>query len=117
MVFSKLNCHSLRGHMKKIDFNKIKYSKCPACKKHGISAFNKIGYRYNPVVECHYCKKKFSVNIALSIIMKIVISIFVGAIAIIVDTYIVKVPLLIWAIIALILLFLFEYFAPLSDAD
>ena len=103
--------------MKKIDFNKIKYSKCPACKKHGISAFNKIGYRYNPVVECHYCKKKFSVNIALSIIMKIVISIFVGAIAIIVDTYIVKVPLLIWAIIALILLFLFEYFAPLSDAD
>ena len=98
-----------------MNFKKIKYSKCPACKKHGIFAFNKIGHRYNRIVECHYCKKTFSVNIALSITMKIVIPLFVGIIALIVNTYIAKIPFLIWAIMILVLWFLFEYFAPLSS--
>ncbi len=103
--------------MNKNRFQKIKYSKCPICKKYGIFAFDKIGRRYNHILECNYCKKKFSVNIVVSIIMKILIPLFVGAIALIVNTYVTKVPFLIWAIITLVLWFIFEYFAPLSNAD
>ena len=100
-----------------INFEKIKYSKCPSCKKHGIPAFRKIGHRYNPAVTCRYCGKEFSVNIVLSIFMKIAIGVLVGSIAFAVKTYLFEVPFLIWIILMLCLWFLCEYFVPLEEIE
>ena len=100
-----------------MNFEKIKYSKCPSCKKHGIPAFRKIGHRYNPAVTCRYCGKSFSVNIVLSIFMKIAIGLFVGGIAFAAKTYLFDVPLLIWTILMLFLWFLCEYFVPLEEIE
>lgn len=103
--------------MKKNKIQKIMYSRCPGCKKYGIFAFNKIGHRYNRNIECKYCKKKYSVNIALSIAMKIAIPVLIGIIGLLINTYVVYVPLLMWGIIILIVWGVFEYFAPLEERN
>ena len=76
--------------------NKLKYSKCPNCKKHGITAFFKIGRGTNSEVTCKHCGKVFKVNWAFSFIMKISIGIFWGIVARIFDRYVMEIPLWVW---------------------
>ena len=96
--------------------HKILYSKCPSCKKHGLKAFNKMAGMHNPILTCKYCGKKFSMNMALAIIVKIGIPVFVGIIALIFNN-IIRIPFWIYCVIGIILLLLFEYFAPLEEQD
>lgn len=94
---------------------KFKYSKCPSCHKFGINAFGKIGHRYNPIVECKYCNKKYSVNIALSIFMKIIVPVLTCVFAKIFNQYLFKIPIWAMCIIVICELLAFEYFAPLEE--
>ena len=96
--------------------NKFFYSKCPNCKQHGIKAFNKMAGMHNPTLNCIYCGKKFRMNIALAIIIKISIPVFVGAFGFFINDTI-KIPLWIYCVITVILLFLFEYFAPIEEIN
>ncbi len=91
---------------------KIKYSKCPSCKKHGIKTFFKSG-KYTYRLTCKYCKKNFKINIALNTLVNIFIGISVGLAAYIVDSM----PLWFWIGIAIILLLCFDYFAPLEEVE
>ena len=99
----------------KIDFEKIKYSICPACKKHGIPAFSKISRRRTPTLKCKYCHKQFRVNAALSIITDIFIAIFWGILALLFKKYVISLPLWLWGILVIISLFIVEYFIPLEE--
>ena len=98
-----------------MNFEKIKYCRCTKCHKHGIRAFKKIGYKYNPQVECKYCNSKFSVNFALSLMMKIFILMFWGILGFLFKTYIIEIPLPIWCALGIISLFVFEYFCPMEE--
>lgn len=96
---------------------KIKYNKCPACKKYGLSAFSKISHGHNPVVKCKHCGKQYSVNVALSIVLKISIAAFWGVMALIFEKYLTPLSIWFWGIIAIISYFVFEYFAPFEECD
>lgn len=95
---------------------KIKYSKCPSCKKYGIRSFFKSG-KYTYRLTCKYCKKKYKINIALNTFVNIFIAIFVGSIAWGVNKHIFPMPLWFWMGIAIILLLCFDYFAPLEEVE
>lgn len=60
-----------------MNVEKIKYSKCPYCKKYGISASRGVGYKSNHAETCKYCKKSFKVNWAFSFVAEFAI-LFVG---------------------------------------
>ena len=94
---------------------KIRFCRCPKCHEHGIPAFKKIGYRYNPKVQCKYCGAKFSVNIALSIMVQMFIPIFWGVIGLLFTNYILKIPFPFWCALAIISLVVFEYFCPMEE--
>jgi hypothetical protein len=94
--------------------NKVRYSKCPHCKQHGIPAFRKISYKYNPVVTCIRCGKRYAVNRALSVMGEIGIAALSGTAALLTKTHM---PFWPWIIAALVAVCLFEYFAPLEDAE
>ena len=98
-------------------FEMIKYSKCPHCKKYGIKAFFKTSHGHNPILTCKYCGKKYSVNIALSIFMKIFIPIFLGLIFLYLRNKNISIPFWIIAIIAILAFMIFEYFAPLDEQN
>ena len=99
-----------------MSFEKIKYSKCPNCKKHGIPAFSKLSRVYNPDVQCCYCKKIYSVNIALSKLVGISIAFLVGIIGNIFNKYVTPIPFFVWVLPIIFLYLLFEYYAPLEEA-
>lgn len=95
-----------------MNIERLKYSKCPNCKRRGLSGFRKTGYKYNPVLECEYCKKKFKVNRALSVTVDIGMAVIIGLIG-----QKTGMPLWICCIILLLLLAVFEYFAPLEEIE
>ena len=70
-----------------MDIEKIKYSKCPHCKKYGISAFRGISRNTTFVETCKYCGRRYRVNPALAFILTIVIAAAVCGIYFIVDTF------------------------------
>ena len=96
-------------------FRKIFYSKCPNCGEHGIKAFHKTLRRYNPIFKCKYCGKKFKMNMALSIVVKCGIAASIGIFGLNFNK-VIKIPLWIYCVIAIILLLLFEYFSPLEES-
>ncbi len=98
-------------------FEKIKYSKCPNCKKHGISSFCKTGYKYSPKLVCKCCGTKYRVNFALSSIIKLFIAFLIGIIANIFNRYVYEIPFWIWIVLGLFLLGLYEYFTPLEKSS
>ena len=99
-----------------MSLEKIKYSKCPSCKRHGIRAFFKSG-KYTYKLTCRYCSKRFKINIALNTFVNIFIAILVCSIAWVVDKHIIPMPLWFWIGIAAILLLCFDYFAPLEEVE
>ncbi len=92
----------------------LKYSRCPSCKKYGISAFHKSGRRTHKVT-CKYCCKTFKINSVLDVFAKIGIGIFIGVLAVFVNEHIVPTPIWSWIPLVIILLLCFEYFAPLEE--
>ena len=94
----------------------LKYSKCPSCKKHGITAFFKSG-RYTYKLTCKHCSKKFKINSVLNYVVKIGIAISVGLLAAFVNEYIAPTPLWFWIPAIIVLLLCFQYFAPLEELE
>ena len=86
---------------------KLKFSKCPNCKKHGIP-FWKTGWRHNPILVCKYCNEKYKVNIALSIATKVLVPCLLGLI-------LKGIPMPIFVIICVIVILILEYFAPVEE--
>ena len=99
-----------------MSLEKIKYSKCPSCKKHGIRAFFKSG-KHTYKLTCRYCSKRFKINIVLNTFVNIFIAIFVAVIALIVNKHIIPMPSWFWMGMAIILLLCFDYFAPLEEVE
>lgn len=97
-----------------MNINKIIYSKCPHCKQHGISLF-KTGYKYNPILTCKYCGKKFKVNRVLYLFVLLLWCIFLGISYRLKDQFWPNIPYWISWIYSVIPLLLFEYFAPLEE--
>ena len=95
-----------------MNIEKLRYSKCPACKKHGIPAFSKLG-RWTYTVKCKYCHKKFKVNSVLAYIVKLGGAIGVGLFC----RFVASFPFWLACVIGILMLFLFEYFAPLEEVD
>lgn len=99
-----------------MNLEKIKYSRCPACKQHGIKAFLKGG-KYTYKLTCKYCQKKFKINMVLNTFVNIFVAILVGTLALTVNKYIIPIPLWVWGAIAVIILLGFDYFAPLEEIE
>ncbi len=99
-----------------MNLEKLKYSKCPNCKKHGIPGVLKAG-RYPYTLTCKHCEKKYKMNSALVVIINIFAPITGGIICLLVDNHIVNIPLLLYMAVALILHALAMYFAPLEEVD
>ena len=74
-----------------MNFEKLKYSKCPHCKKYGIKALRGVGYNSNHEQTCLYCKKRYRMNWALSFLLKISILCFYGIMGLIIHTYFSKI--------------------------
>ena len=53
-----------------MNFEKLKYSKCPHCKKYGIGVMRGVGKTTTYVETCKYCGKKYRVNWALAFLLK-----------------------------------------------
>ena len=97
-----------------MDWEKIKYSKCPNCEQQGIPAFSKIAGKYTRRVECKHCGKKYKVNIMLNCFKNIGIALLTSGVAILFEKYIFELPMSFWVLMMLIELAIFEYFAPLE---
>ena len=97
-------------------FENIKYSKCPNCKKHGIS-FYKTGHKYNPIICCKFCGKKFRVNRALSMTVIVLLAVLGGVAFREIKEIYPSIPT--WTCYALysFLWLAFEYFAPLEEYE
>lgn len=70
-----------------MNIEKIKYSKCPYCKRYGIKALRGIGLNSNYQVKCRYCNKKYRFNWALSFILKICLIVFWGVVGLVVNKH------------------------------
>ncbi len=75
-----------------MNFEKLKYSKCPHCKKYGIGVMRGVGKTTTYVETCKYCGKKYRVNWALAFLLKIFIPCICYGICLIINTYIIKIP-------------------------
>ena len=101
-----------------MNFEKIKYSKCPNCKKYGINSSGKIGIRVCIPVKCKYCKKIFVINSALRIIILIFSPLVGGGIAIFLQRFFdesSKFPDIIGLLFAIVVLLFCEHFAKLEE--
>lgn len=88
---------------------KLKLSKCPHCQKHGLP-FWKTGRRYNPVLVCKYCNKKYRVNIVLSIATKVLVPCLLG--------FLLRgIPMTLFIVICIIAILILEYFAPVEEIN
>ena len=100
-----------------LDWNKIRYSKCPNCKKHSIPAFSKIsgkGVRSRistpSIVECENCKKQYIANGFLVFLIQMITWILA-----IVLCWLLHFPIWAGIILPILLLLAFEYFLPLKE--
>ena len=93
-----------------MNLEKLKYSKCPHCKKYGIKALRGVGYHSNYEQTCLYCKKRYRMNWALSFLLKISILSFYGIIGFIINKYFSKIPTEVVAIILTLLAIASFYF-------
>ena len=52
---------------------KLKYQRCPNCKKYGLPAWNKTYRNHNKIHRCPYCENFYKVNIFLSTMARILL--------------------------------------------
>ena len=99
-----------------LNWNKIKYSKCPNCKKHSISAFTKVfptgrsPIATASIIECENCGKQYIANNFLVILAQIIAWILA-----IVLCWLLRFPIWAGILLPIILLLVFEYFLPLKE--
>lgn len=101
-----------------MDIEKLKYSRCPNCKRHGIPSFGKTGANRPYKVVCKYCGKAYRINVILDMMVKIAIPVSLAIIYwILKNKYMITIPF--WILVVLIIIFrcLYEYFAPLEDIE
>lgn len=101
-----------------MNFEKIKYSKCPNCKKYGINSSGKIGIRVCIPVKCKYCKKIFVINSALRIIILIFSALVGGGIVVFIKRFFdesSKFPEIIGMFAMIVVSFFCEHFAKLEE--
>ena len=98
-----------------MNFEKLKYSKCPHCKKYGISASRGIQYHYTSVEICKYCGKKYRVNWALAFLLKCLFAFIYGGFFLIINTYIIQVPLWIIGISGAFLYLIIRRICPMEE--
>lgn len=91
-------------------------SKCPNCKKNGIE-FWKTRTRYNPKLTCKYCKKTYKVSWTVTFVFILVWAVVMGGGLSLFREYIFEIPTWLCYVIALIPVFIFQYFAPLKEVD
>ena len=95
-------------------WEKLKYSKCPCCKKYGIHAYpKKSGFRFHKL-KCRFCKETVQINgplywfdFALTLIVMFIIEMMI-------TVSLVVVPWWMMLISVLCAIFLTDYFAPLK---
>ena len=89
---------------------KLIYSKCPSCNRHGIKTFNKVGRNINRVVVCKYCKKQFRVNWVWSFLGMILLVVFFALCALLLNY-------VSWlcCVLAVIAWIVFVYLVPMEE--
>ena len=97
--------------------NKLRYSKCPYCSKHGIDIFSKSGKATTYKTRCIYCNKLFKANIWLSAVMNITIGLGLGLIILLFSKYICHIPTIIVIFLVLIAYYFKQYFLPVRKID
>ena len=98
-----------------MNMEKIKYSKCPNCKKYGINANRGIHFHHTSVETCKYCGKKFKVNSALAFLLKCFFALVCGFFFLIINTYIIQVPFWIIGILSVFVYLLVERICPMEE--
>ena len=98
-----------------MDIEKFKYSKCPNCKKYGISALRGIGRASTSTVTCKYCGKKFRVNSALALILTVLIIIIGCTVSVIADLFNVRISGWTWGILFGIFILISERYWPMEE--
>lgn len=107
----------LKGGLLFIEY--LRFSKCPNCRKHGIPALEKIRLRgvHRMIVTCKYCGKKYEVLQAKARVAQVTIAIVYGIIIAIMNNHVVNIPKAVWILGLIILLYVYEYFAPLEEPE
>ena len=98
--------------MKKWNMEKIKYSKCPNCKKYGLPSFFRLSRTSTTKVSCKYCEKVYRINIFIGVFIRaamVIFACFLGHYNVLPD------PLII--VVAGFLLLILGYFAPMQEVD
>ena len=98
-----------------MNFEKLKYSKCPHCKKYGISASRGISRASTYTVSCKYCGKKFRVNSALAFLLTIAIVFIYYSIYALLNILSINIPVLIIGILAGISVLFSERYWPMEE--
>lgn len=98
-----------------MDLEKIKYSKCPNCKKYGISALRGIGRASTSTVTCKYCGKKFRVNSALAFFLTIAIVFACCSVSAMLNILSIHIPALIVGILAGISVLFSQRYWPMEE--
>lgn len=96
-------------------FEKLRYSKCPNCKKYGIGAMRGVGRATTYVETCRYCGKKYRINWALAFLLSVFIAFFIGIVGLIINTYIMKIPTPILWPVCIISYYLVFHFCPMEE--
>ena len=94
----------------------IIYNQCPNCKKRGVRAVGKIG-RSGYTVTCKYCQRKYRANSVLAVLINLFVAIIVGVGGSLFNKFVFSPPLIAWLVLAILLHYLLEYFAPLETQE
>ena len=97
--------------------DRLRYSKCPHCKRHGIPAMGKFGYKSTRPVVCLYCKKTFKARLWASTFLKIAVALVAGFVGNFLNRLgVSEVISWVYAIVAFCFLYyLAQYFAPMRE--
>lgn len=94
---------------------KLKYSKCPNCKKYGMDIFRGIGIHSTYVETCRYCGKKYQVNWALAFLIKLFVPLIWVGIMLIINTYFINISEWVVVLFGLLIFYLIIRICPMEE--
>ena len=99
--------------------DKLRFSKCPYCRRHGISAMGKFGYRSTLPVICIYCQKTFKAKLWISALIKIAVGLASGFCALFSQRLGItrEISLMLGLVAFFLFYYLGEYFAPMREVE
>ena len=100
-----------------MNFDKLRYSKCPHCHQHGLPAFMKTVWHSGLALTCKHCQHKFFLRRFVYVLAALAIAVAVALISRLISFFGIPVPLWLMAIVVIALVLMFEYFAPLEKLD